>query len=152
MSNWGFVGHSRSSLSRFKTLRFQNNTHSLSSSSSFFFSSTSGEGPAQNENPVRPTPPPVRVQLTESAGRGVFASRRIGAGELIHTAKPLVSHPSLSTIQRVCYFCLRKLRNGDADQPQSVAFCSEDCEHQAKVCKSDAHQVFAVLLLRVRVI
>ncbi|PON46611.1 SET domain containing protein [Parasponia andersonii] len=132
MSNWGFVRHSRTSLSLLKTLRFQQKAHLGSTLSSFFFFSTSGEGRAENENPVRPAPPPIRVGITESSGRGVFATRRIGAGELIHTAKPLVSHPSLSTVQWVCYFCLRKIRNGGGDEPQSVRFCSEECEQQAK--------------------
>lgn len=132
MSNWGSVRYSRSALSRFKTLRFGNTTH-LTSSLSYFFS-TSGEGRPENESPVRPAPPPIRVELTESAGRGVFATRRIGAGELIHTAKPVVSHPSLSSIKRVCYFCLRKLKNTTGDQSKSVGFCTEECEQQAKVC------------------
>ncbi|XP_062112281.1 histone-lysine N-methyltransferase ATXR4 isoform X2 [Humulus lupulus] len=126
MSNWTFLRHSRSCHSRFKTQRFQNNERLASSFS------TSGEGRAANEIPVQAAPPPVRVELTESSGRGVFAIRKIGAGELLHTAKPLVSYPSLSTIQRVCYFCLRKLKNTANDQSQSVAFCSENCENQAK--------------------
>ncbi|XP_062112282.1 histone-lysine N-methyltransferase ATXR4 isoform X3 [Humulus lupulus] len=94
MSNWTFLRHSRSCHSRFKTQRFQNNERLASSFS------TSGEGRAANEIPVQAAPPPVRVELTESSGRGVFAIRKIGAGELLHTAKPLVSYPSLSTIQR----------------------------------------------------
>ncbi|XP_058223280.1 uncharacterized protein LOC131332997 [Rhododendron vialii] len=32
---------------------------------------------------------PIRVPITESAGRGVFATRTIGAGELIHAANPM---------------------------------------------------------------
>lgn len=106
----------------------------LARTSSFF--STTAEGPAENENPGRPVltrPPPIRVALTESAGRGVFATRRIGAGDLIHTAKPIVSHPSLSNRQKVCYFCLRKLGNKPSVESQGASFCSEECEKQAKV-------------------
>ncbi|XP_057488930.1 histone-lysine N-methyltransferase ATXR4-like isoform X1 [Actinidia eriantha] len=84
-------------------------------------------------NPSRPPPPPIRVSLTESAGRGVFATRTIGSGELIHTAKPFVSHPSLSTTTSVCYLCLRKLSNRTSSKAQCVAFCSEECEEQSKV-------------------
>ncbi|OAY43107.2 hypothetical protein MANES_08G040300v8 [Manihot esculenta] len=80
----------------------------------------------------KPRPPPIRVGLTESAGRGVFATRRIGAGDVIHSAKPIVSHPSLSSISTVCYFCLKKL-NFVEFKSQSVAFCSSECELNAKV-------------------
>ncbi|KAK4392387.1 Histone-lysine N-methyltransferase ATXR4 [Sesamum angolense] len=78
-----------------------------------------------------PSPPPIHVGLTECAGRGVFASRRISAGELIHTAQPIVSHPSLSSLHTVCYFCLRKLPSLQASQ--TVSFCSTQCEQQSKV-------------------
>ncbi|KAF2289552.1 hypothetical protein GH714_037115 [Hevea brasiliensis] len=91
------------------------------------FSAFSSE--AANE---KPRPPPIRVGLTESAGRGVFATRRIGAGDLIHTAKPIVAHPSLSGINTVCYFCLKKLNLTDF-KSHSVAFCSSECEVNAKV-------------------
>ncbi|KAM6547853.1 hypothetical protein CsatB_019529 [Cannabis sativa] len=126
MSNWTLLRHSRCCLSRFKTQRFQKNAPLGSSFS------TSDEAQADNEIPVQAAPPPVQVQLTESSGRGVFATRRISAGELLHTAKPLVSYPSLSTIQSVCYFCLKKVKNSAVDQSPSVAFCSEKCEEQAK--------------------
>ncbi|CAN1772651.1 Histone-lysine N-methyltransferase ATXR4 [Linum perenne] len=76
----------------------------------------------------RPDPPPIRVSLTESAGRGVFATRRIGAGELIHTAKPALCHPTLSSVNAVCYFCLRKL----GSEGQGPGFCSRECEDEAK--------------------
>lgn len=72
----------------------------------------------KNEKPASPGPPPIRVSITEMAGRGVFATRRMGSGDLIHTAKLLITHPSLSSIHSVCYFCLRKLK--------PVTF-SEDC-------------------------
>lgn len=123
MSNWNLVRYSRSCISRFKNPHQKNFFF-------FFCTSINEEGrTAPTENPIPPGPPPVRVALTESAGRGVFATRRIGAGELLHTAKPLVSHSaSLSTLQRVCCFCLRKLGN------RNVSFCSEECEERAKVC------------------
>ncbi|PIN07801.1 Histone-lysine N-methyltransferase [Handroanthus impetiginosus] len=94
-----------------------------------FFSTSATES-----TQTRPSPPPIRVGLTQYAGRGVFASRRIGAGELIHTAKPVVSHPSFSSIQGVCYFCLRKLPNGvsSSEAPQTLSFCSKQCEEQSK--------------------
>ncbi|KAJ0805721.1 putative [histone H3]-lysine(4) N-trimethyltransferase [Helianthus annuus] len=38
--------------------------------------------------PSRPSPPSIQALLTESAGRGVFATRSIEPGQLIHTAKP----------------------------------------------------------------
>lgn len=82
----------------------------------------------------RSSPPPIQVLLTESAGRGVFASRRIGSGELIHTAQPILSHPSLSSIHCVCYFCLKKLANGETSHLRNpVSFCSDSCREQAKV-------------------
>ncbi|XAR68633.1 Histone-lysine N-methyltransferase [Bertholletia excelsa] len=83
-------------------------------------------------SPSRPSPPPIQVLLTDSAGRGVFATRKIGAGELIHTAKPIVSHPSLSTPTSVCYFCLRKITHRKASET-SASFCGEECEKQSEV-------------------
>lgn len=97
------------------------------------FSSTAG---LHNANSAAPGgPPPIRVSLTDSAGRGVFATRKIGAGELIHTAKPLVAHPSLSSVHHVCNFCLRKLqRNANVDSDvHRASFCSEECERHSKV-------------------
>ncbi|XP_048320707.2 histone-lysine N-methyltransferase ATXR4 isoform X5 [Ziziphus jujuba] len=126
MSKFGLVRCSRW-VWRFKTL------HPQKKASTFFTTTTEG-GQAVNENVSRrPEPPPIRVALTESAGRGVFATRRIGAGELIHRAKPLVSHPSLSKLQNVCYFCLRKLGNSVDSQSQGASFCSEECRKQSKV-------------------
>ncbi|KAL5980716.1 hypothetical protein ACLOJK_028625 [Asimina triloba] len=54
--------------------------------------------PAGSSNESSGLPPPIRVALTDSAGRGTFATRRIGAGDLIHTADPIVSHPSISLL------------------------------------------------------
>ncbi|KAG2376582.1 Histone-lysine N-methyltransferase [Vigna angularis] len=42
---------------------------------------------------VSPSPPPIRVALTESVGRAVFATRPIAAADLIHTASPAICHP-----------------------------------------------------------
>lgn len=44
---------------------------------------------------------PIRVGITSSAGRGVFATRDIDHGELIHTAEPVVAHPSLTSLHKV---------------------------------------------------
>ncbi|KAG5555472.1 hypothetical protein RHGRI_006205 [Rhododendron griersonianum] len=100
----------------------------------FYISSTTTTTAARNEsNPSRSSPPPIRVSLTESAGRGVFATRAIGAGELIHTAKPIVSHPSLSSTTSVCYLCLKSFRNRITSEAQGVSFCSQECEEQSKV-------------------
>ncbi|GAA0144096.1 histone modifying enzyme [Lithospermum erythrorhizon] len=77
-------------------------------------------------------PPPIEVALTESTGRGVFATRPIGAGELIHKAKPVVSHPTISSLNSVCYYCLKKLHLAKSN----IGFCSHECEDQAKAfCK-----------------
>ncbi|KAH1090426.1 hypothetical protein J1N35_017683 [Gossypium stocksii] len=90
--------------------------------------------PNGNESPSSgPSPPPIRVALTESTGRAVFATRGIGAGDTIHTAKPIVSHPSLSAITSVCYFCLKKIDAVTASQSQGVSFCSENCKESSKV-------------------
>ncbi|KDP21902.1 hypothetical protein JCGZ_03040 [Jatropha curcas] len=109
--------------SRYRNLKFENKQ--------LITFSSSATNP-ENEKLHRPGPPPIRVDLTESAGRGVFATRRIGAGDLIHTAKPIVSHPSLSTISNVCYFCLNKLALTEF-KGQSAAFCSQECKENAKV-------------------
>ncbi|KAI9090652.1 hypothetical protein K1719_028505 [Acacia pycnantha] len=96
--------------------------------SAFAFSTTS----AEHDSPNRPSPPPIRVGFTDSAGRGVFATRAIGAGDLIHTAKPFLSHPSPSAIHSVCYFCLRKLRNSTKPEDAGVSFCSDECKERSK--------------------
>lgn len=95
------------------------------------FSSSSS---IETNNVNRTGPPPICVSLTESAGRGVFATRRIGAGDLIHTAKPFVSYPSMSTIHSVCYFCLRKLGESEHSRDaQFASFCNVECAEQSKV-------------------
>ncbi|EEF27811.1 histone-lysine N-methyltransferase ATXR4 [Ricinus communis] len=101
--------------------RFKNqNKHQI-----LAFSST-----AENEKQTLRSPPPIRVGVTESAGRGVFSTRRISGGELIHNAKPIVSYPSRSSTNTVCYFCLKKLAS---TENRSVAFCSQECKQNAKV-------------------
>lgn len=102
---------------------------SLSNSTlKFNFSTINNVG----EDTIRANPPPIRVGITESAGRGVFATRRIESAELIHTAKPVISHPLLSKIDSVCYLCLRRLNPNDS-HIRVEPFCSQECQHQAKV-------------------
>ncbi|XWS56139.1 hypothetical protein CRYUN_Cryun09bG0060900 [Craigia yunnanensis] len=113
---------------RFKILHSQNAFVSFSSSA------TNPTLPNKNETRSSgPATPPIRVALTESADRGVFATRRIGAGDTIHTAKPIVSHPSLSAINTVCYFCLKKMKPFSESQSQDVSFCCEQCKESSKV-------------------
>ncbi|KAF7851329.1 hypothetical protein BT93_L4108 [Corymbia citriodora subsp. variegata] len=96
------------------------------------FLSTASPDPLGAPSPARlGGPPPIRVGLTESAGRGVFATRRIGSGELIHTAEPVVSHPSLRSLHAVCYSCLRKL-NSAGSPAHAVSFCSDDCRARSQ--------------------
>ncbi|CAH9068295.1 unnamed protein product [Cuscuta europaea] len=98
----------------------------------YFHFTTTARGYSAESQPTRvASPPPVQVGFTEFSGRGVFAKRMIGAGEMIHTAKPIVSHPSLSSLHAVCYSCLRKLRNQQS-RAQNVSFCSEECEEQSQ--------------------
>ncbi|KAL6883452.1 hypothetical protein ACP4OV_010866 [Aristida adscensionis] len=78
-------------------------------------------------------PPPIRVALTESSGRGVFATRSLAAGELLHTAQPLVSHPSPSLLHEVCYSCLRRKPGGEGhDSSGGYYFCSDACREHTK--------------------
>ncbi|XP_010675323.1 histone-lysine N-methyltransferase ATXR4 isoform X1 [Beta vulgaris subsp. vulgaris] len=81
-------------------------------------------------------PPPIQVGITETAGRAVFATRKIGASELIHTAKPIISHPSLTKIGSVCYLCLKRLKPEAGTENNSrirvEPFCTEECRQQAK--------------------
>ncbi|KAH0466514.1 hypothetical protein IEQ34_003752 [Dendrobium chrysotoxum] len=86
---------------------------------------------------------PIKVSLTDSAGRGVFTTRSIGSGELIHTAKPLVTHPSLALSDQVCCYCLKKLdKDGSSgsfsslkgEDGTSYCFCSEECRDVSKAC------------------
>ncbi|XP_010452603.1 PREDICTED: histone-lysine N-methyltransferase ATXR4 [Camelina sativa] len=77
-------------------------------------------------------PPPIRVGLTESAGRAVFATRRISAGDLIHTAKPVVACPSFVSLDSVCYLCLKKLMGSEKVQDRGVSYCSQECKENSK--------------------
>lgn len=159
MAGTGLVSYSRWAW-RLLTLNSQKKPFLSSSSSSSSFAAATFSTTPEHENPGRPGPPPIRVALTESSGRGVFATRKIETGELLHTAKPILSHPSLSTVQRVCYFCLRKLKITDSSQPQRVSYCSEECQQQAKVdfffwvslsviqSLGNAHQLFVFLFLK----
>ncbi|CAH9125104.1 unnamed protein product [Cuscuta epithymum] len=114
------------------TLQLQSTPRQPNSGSYFHFSTTA-RGCGTESQPTRvASPPPVQVGFTEFSGRGVFAKRMIGAGEMIHTAKPIVSHPSLSSLHAVCYSCLRKLRNQQC-RAQSVSFCSQECEEQSRI-------------------
>ncbi|PKA53585.1 Histone-lysine N-methyltransferase ATXR4 [Apostasia shenzhenica] len=77
--------------------------------------------------------PPVKVSITHSAGRGVFATRKIAAGDLIHTAKPIVTHPSLGVAGRVCYHCLRWLGKDTSSGNISASyFCSQQCREESE--------------------
>ncbi|XP_061351925.1 histone-lysine N-methyltransferase ATXR4 [Gastrolobium bilobum] len=97
---------------------------------SFSFTTATTTSPPQHHH--RTTPPPIRVALTDSVGRAVFATRPIAAGDLIHTAKPALCHPSPSAVHTVCYSCLAKLANRTNSEPQRVSFCSQDCERRCK--------------------
>ncbi|XP_039829483.1 histone-lysine N-methyltransferase ATXR4-like [Panicum virgatum] len=77
-------------------------------------------------------PPPIRVDLAESAGRGVFATRPVPAGELLHSAQPLVCHPSPSLLHEVCYSCLRRKPGEGRVSSGGYYFCSDACREQAK--------------------
>ncbi|CAN6283181.1 unnamed protein product [Urochloa humidicola] len=77
-------------------------------------------------------PPPIRVDLTESAGRGVFATRPVPAGELIHSAQPLVCYPSPSLLHEVCYSCLRRKAGEGRASSGGYYFCSDACREHAK--------------------
>lgn len=94
---------------------------------------------------------PIRVGHTSNAGRGVFATRDIGHGELIHTAEPVVAHPSLTSLHKACYFCLKGLKRpvsymrSSAPVPTASAgsptFCSSTCEESAQVFYATEQQV-----------
>uniref|UniRef100_A0ACD5ZZG2 Uncharacterized protein n=2 Tax=Avena sativa TaxID=4498 RepID=A0ACD5ZZG2_AVESA len=77
-------------------------------------------------------PLPIRVALTDTAGRGVFATRPIAAGEVLHSAQPLVSHPSRSLLHEVCYSCLRRKAGKDGDSSGGCYYCSDACREHAQ--------------------
>ncbi|XP_024523282.1 histone-lysine N-methyltransferase ATXR4 isoform X2 [Selaginella moellendorffii] len=82
--------------------------------------------------------PPIQVKLTETAGRGVFASRKIGAGDVILTEFPVISHPSPTNMGKVCWWCLKRfsLITKPFLQLESswMAYCSQECTDLAKGC------------------
>ncbi|CAN7037390.1 hypothetical protein IGI04_004446 [Brassica rapa subsp. trilocularis] len=109
-------------LSRLKPLPHLNHPLPFSSSAA-----SSQDGAACHTGP-----PPIRVGLTESAGRAVFATRRIGSGDLIHTAKPVLTCPSLLSLDSVCYLCLKKLMGSAKFRDRGVFYCSQECQDNAK--------------------
>uniref|UniRef100_A0A453SK05 SET domain-containing protein n=1 Tax=Aegilops tauschii subsp. strangulata TaxID=200361 RepID=A0A453SK05_AEGTS len=74
----------------------------------------------------------VRVALTDSAGRGVFATRPIATGEVLHSAQPLVTHPSRSLFHEVCYRCLKRKAGKGDDSRGDCYFCSDACREHAE--------------------
>ncbi|KAK9688760.1 hypothetical protein RND81_09G009300 [Saponaria officinalis] len=127
--------------SRYFAPKFKNFIKQPSSLTNLLFKSSistiSTTNPAfcGGEEPSRLGPPPIRVGFTESAGRGVFSTRRIGAGELIHTDNPVVSHPFLGKNDVVCYLCLRRLKPRNCfehDHGEIEPFCSEECREKSK--------------------
>lgn len=88
--------------------------------------------------------PPIRVAITLDAGRGVFATRNINEGEIIHTAEPLITHPSLQNLSKACFFCLKRLacqlstkdgvhmETSTCQNELQVKFCSQNCSDSAK--------------------
>ncbi|KAJ1687113.1 hypothetical protein LUZ63_018503 [Rhynchospora breviuscula] len=98
-----------------------------------FFSTTTSTGIPEKSDPLRSDPPPIRIAHTSSAGRGVFATRAITAGDTIHSAKPLVTHPSLSCLHQVCYYCLRRKKREDGVDPGpgGYYFCSDSCRENS---------------------
>ncbi|KFK25056.1 hypothetical protein AALP_AA8G060900 [Arabis alpina] len=121
MSRFALVRYSRY-FSRLNPLHYLNKP--------LLFSSSSDSG---RDSESQTGPPPIRVGLTESAGRAVFATRRIGAGDLIHTAKPVVACPSLLKFDSVCYLCLKKLMgSSDKFEDRGVSYCSQECLENAK--------------------
>ncbi|KAK3153700.1 hypothetical protein QOZ80_2BG0179940 [Eleusine coracana subsp. coracana] len=79
-------------------------------------------------------PPPIRVALTESSSRGVFATRPVASGEHLHSAEPLLAHPSPSLHHEVCYSCLRRKAAGEerGSSGGGCYFCSDACKEHAK--------------------
>ncbi|XP_078429907.1 SET domain protein 38 isoform X2 [Wolffia australiana] len=111
-----------------------------------FSTGTEGDDVVSEKTTACASPPPIHVSITEEAGRGVFASRPIGAGDVIHTASPVVAHPSPSLLSKVCFYCLRRSCGGSRDLRY---FCSDECrmksegflEWEKKICWSafDSH-------------
>ncbi|KAJ3702707.1 hypothetical protein LUZ61_006412 [Rhynchospora tenuis] len=101
--------------------------------SSRIFSTDTSTGISDKSDPVRSDPPPIKIAHTSSAGRGVFATRAITSGDTIHSAKPLVTHPSLSRLHEVCYYCLRrkKKKGEEGVDPNGYYFCSDGCREKS---------------------
>ncbi|KAM0894065.1 hypothetical protein ACQ4PT_024704 [Festuca glaucescens] len=77
-------------------------------------------------------PLPIRVALTDSAGRGVFATHPIAAGEVLHSAQPLVSHPSRSLLHEVCYSCLRRKAGKGGDSSGAATSAATRAENMLR--------------------
>lgn len=80
-------------LPKWASLFHTNHQHRLLSTTRWLQSRTNDDGTRE--------PPPIRVSFTSSAGRGVFATKSIQSGDLIHTAMPIVAHPAASLFNEV---------------------------------------------------
>ncbi|KAG0490914.1 hypothetical protein HPP92_007777 [Vanilla planifolia] len=115
-----------------RTVQFPRRPPSVAAYISFFSSASEAAGDSSR--------PPIEVLIINSASRGVFASQRFVSGDLIYTAKPLVTHPSLALSDRVCYCCLRKLKSDALSSSLTIesssiySFCSEACRDVSKGC------------------
>ncbi|KAH9544827.1 hypothetical protein CY35_12G015400 [Sphagnum magellanicum] len=112
----------------------------------------------ENEKSVAKSLSHVAIWLgyAPGAGRGVFAVPDIAVGDLIHTADPVVAHPALASLQKVCYYCLQGIKkqqntrrllpatmgsanigrtstklSPDAKTGHAGMFCSTSCEDSA---------------------
>lgn len=76
---------------------------------------------------------PIRVGYTAKAGRGVFAIIDIADGELIHTADPVVAHPSIQSVHKVFFHIIPQniLTNGCLSKcTLGARFCFKSLEEQ----------------------
>mmetsp|Transcript_25258 Transcript_25258/g.47756 ORF Transcript_25258/g.47756 Transcript_25258/m.47756 type:complete len:320 (-) Transcript_25258:200-1159(-) len=77
----------------------------------------------------------VEIKQTDGAGRGLFAKHPVLAGAVFQRVDPVVAHPTLSSMDTVCYHCLQpRLIPGVPSTESSrfrPEFCGPECEEVA---------------------
>lgn len=85
--------------------------------------------------------PLFEVKDAPGAGRGVFASRSISHGTVVHTADDLTAHVLLREYRgEICWQCFaynRGKKLSVRDQHHGFTFCSKECETQLRARYDD---------------
>eukprot|EP01025_Chloroclados_australasicus_P024930 TRINITY_DN24993_c0_g1_i1.p2 TRINITY_DN24993_c0_g1~~TRINITY_DN24993_c0_g1_i1.p2 ORF type:complete len:188 (-),score=4.82 TRINITY_DN24993_c0_g1_i1:149-673(-) len=76
----------------------------------------------------------MRVDKIEGFGRSVMCTQPIKQGQQILIKKPVLCYPTLSYVNKVCYFCLKVLNQqftSYREEARKSNFCGRSCQEAA---------------------